>query len=526
MKTVNALIVSIFLSWSTAHLSLLAQTAASAELEVEVHDKATNRMTPSRVYLLDDQGTLQVPEGAVSYEKYQEHHFVTRGHFRLALSPGRYRLRVERGPEYRMWSNTVELAAHQHKLQRVELERWIDMNGQGWWSADLHNHRRIEEMPDLLLAEDLNLAPTLSDWIWEEKAISRPPQTEEAVRQVTPHHVYSVLDKEVERLRHGPGAVDLLALQTPIPFDGNWLFPPSDRFCQLAHDQGGYVDAEKILWRDVAALVALGHVDFAGIVHNHFNRHGVEVDTEGWGMIPKYRPEFNTKAGMPLWAMDVYYKFLNCGFRLPVSAGSASGVKAAPLGYNRVYAKLDTSFSYANWFAALKAGRNFATNGPMLFLKVNSREPGDTLRFPRAATLRIEAEALSDVPLDRLEVLFKGQVVKSIRSHDDGKRLKLRLRLTAQESGWVAARCFEPIGTTIRFAHTSPVYVQVGQDKGVVADDARFFLDWIDREMNFYRTEERFRKPEHRTAMLEFFASARNVYEELARSVPERTEAR
>jgi len=32
------------------------------------------------------------------------------------------------------------------------------------------------------------------------------------------------------------------------------------------------VDAEKIMWRDVAALVALGHVDFAGIVHNHFSR--------------------------------------------------------------------------------------------------------------------------------------------------------------------------------------------------------------------------------------------------------------
>ena len=38
-----------------------------------------------------------------------------------------------------------------------------------------------------------------------------------------------------------------------------------------AHEQGGYVDAEKIVWRDVCALVALDQIDFAGIVHNHFN---------------------------------------------------------------------------------------------------------------------------------------------------------------------------------------------------------------------------------------------------------------
>ena len=48
-------------------------------------------------------------------------------------------------------------------------------------------------------------------------------------------------------------------------------------------------------------------------------------------MILKERPEFNTVAGMPLWAMDVYYRFLNCGFRLPVSGGSASGVMASPV---------------------------------------------------------------------------------------------------------------------------------------------------------------------------------------------------
>src|SRR5207244_11157457 len=123
--------------------------------------------------------------------------------------------------------------------------------------------------------------------------------------------------------------------------------------------QGGWVQARKIMWQEVAALAERGHIDFAGIVHIHCSRQGVETETDSWGMIPKDRPEFNTPAGMPLWAMEVYYRFLNCGFRLPVSAGSASGVMAAPLGYNRIYVKVADAFSYENWFRALKAGRSF-----------------------------------------------------------------------------------------------------------------------------------------------------------------------
>jgi len=67
------------------------------------------------------------------------------------------------------------------------------MNERGWYSADIHNHRNVADMSALLLAEDLNLAPTLSDWIWEDRAVARPPLTTDAIRQVDPNHVYSVL---------------------------------------------------------------------------------------------------------------------------------------------------------------------------------------------------------------------------------------------------------------------------------------------------------------------------------------------
>ena len=470
---------------------------------------------PARYYLRDSAGKLWAPEGAITYSRRDEEHFLARGGFEIRLPPGNYTLQVERGPEHIPVGESIVAREGEEKSLRLSPRRWIGMNRLGWYSGDLHNHRRLEHMPLLLLAEDLNIAPTLTDWIWEDRQNSSPPATGAAIQRVDATHVYSVVDKEVERLKSGPGAVDLVGLRAPIPFDGYLLYPPNDRFAAAAHAQGAWVDAEKIVWRDVAALVALGHIDFAGIVHNHFNRQGVETETDAWGMVPKRQPEYRTPAGMPLWAMEIYYRFLNCGFRLPVSAGSASGVKASPLGYNRVYVKTGGDFSYENWFRALKAGRSFATNGPMLFLSVNGKEPGETLRFDsgRLRRVRVKAEASSVTPLDRLEILSKGKV---IRTASGSGKLRLDFEVEAGETGWIAARAFEKPDRTVRFAHTSPVYIEVAGDRGIVVEDASFFLEWIDREAAFYRDLPGFRDPAHRAAMLAFFDSARKVYAKLA----------
>ncbi len=481
--------------------------AASGRLEVEIRERGSGAVVPARVYLTDREGKLCAPPGAIAYRRREEEHFVSSGRFGLELPAGDYLLRVERGLEYRPEETKVELPAGETRRVTVEIGRWIAMNDLGWYSGDLHNHRKIEEMAALLLAEDLNLAPTLTDWIWEGRPISTPPATDEPIRRVDARHAYSVLDKEIERLRHGPGAVDLVALKRPIPFEGDWLYPPNDIFCRQAHAQGGYVDAEKIMWRDIPALVALGHVDFAGVVHNHFNRHGVEIETEPWGMAPKDQPEHHSARRLALWTLEIYYRFLNCGFRLPASAGSASGVKAAPLGHNRVYVRMGRPFSYEGWFRALKAGASLATNGPVLFLTVNGKGPGAALELPaRGGTVQVRAEARAPAALEPLEIIFQGRVVHS------GGPPAVEFELPVAGSGWVAARVFERGGKTVRFAQTSPVWVRAGSHPGTVAEDARYFALWLRREAEFYRKEARFRSAEHQRAMVELLERSEAIY--------------
>jgi hypothetical protein len=483
----------------------------AGRVRVETRDRATGQIVAARVYLTDLTGAPRTPPDAIAYDKRDEHHFVATGSFELELPSGDYRLVVERGTEYLPASADLAIRSGQTARHTTWLNRWIDMNRRRWYSGDLHNHRRVEEMPVLLQAEDLNLAPTLTDWIWEDRNVATAPKVSNAFRQAGSRHHYSVLDKAVERLEAGPGAVALLGLRSPIPFEGYRLHPPNSVFCARARMEGGYIDAEKIVWRDGAALAALGLVDFVGIVHNHFNRQDVELETDRWGMIPKFRPEFDTVGGMPLWSMEVYYHLLNCRFRLPVSAGSASGVKASPLGYNRVYAKVSGAFSYQRWFAALKAGRSFATNGPMLFLTVDDREPGDVLRVSNTAAVRIRAEALAPRPMERLEIVAGGHIIHTVVAPGTSGRWAVEFDHVFTRDTWVAARAFEPAGPTIRFAHTSPVYVDVGMPASAAAD-AAFFLAWIDREMSLVKAAPGFRQPRHRDEMLAFYQEARDIY--------------
>src|SRR4030095_8612816 len=75
-----------------------------------------------------------------------------------------------------------------------------------------------------------------------------------------------------------------------------------------------------------------------------------------------------------------YYALLNCGFRLRPTAGTANGVHPVPLGFGRVYVHLPDGFGYEAWKRGLDAGRSFVTTGPMLFARVNDRDPGEVFQ--------------------------------------------------------------------------------------------------------------------------------------------------
>jgi hypothetical protein len=70
-------------------------------------------------------------------------------------------------------------------------------------------------------------------------------------------------------------------------------------------------------------------------------------------------------------ATKLWYRLLNCGFRLPISAGmdaTLNLVNSYISGGARVYVRVGPKLSYQGWIEGCRHGRSFATNGSLVEL--------------------------------------------------------------------------------------------------------------------------------------------------------------
>jgi hypothetical protein len=203
-------------------------------------------------------------------------------------------------------------------------------------------------------------------------------------------------------------------------------------------------------------------------------RQGV-LGNEAWGR-PRDQKKLPGPWGNGLWTQEIYYHLLNCGIRIPPSAGSASGVLPNPVGYNRVYVKIEGDPSPQKWFTGLKAGHVFVSNGPLLRVTANGHLPGHVFKSDDDSIfLTPQATREGNDAIERLEVVHNGVV----------KTFPFPEHLTLHESGWFLVRAITTRKDTLRFASTGPFYVELGGHKIAPAqrESARFFIQWREERM-------------------------------------------
>jgi hypothetical protein len=485
--------------WSAILLPALLAAAQAADepatFRGRVLDASTGQALPARIYIQSEDGRWffarsTAPDGsAVEYRKQRgetsvEMHTTLSAHaFSADLPPGSYMVTIERGKEYLPVSRTIRVAPGRAKHGETEflLRRWIDMPSRGWYSGDTHVHRGLEELPNVMLAEDLNVALPLTYWVTQGRtpptagdkttATAEPPRLLEVDRT----HVIWPLNTEYEIFTiagrpHTLGAVFVLNHREPLQPGA----PPVGPIAREARRQGALLDLDKHSWPWSLMLVPVMDVDLFELANNHVWRtefffrqwtlesrpESLQLETDAGGL---------TERGWLDYGFGTYYALLNCGFRLRPTAGTASGVHPVPLGFGRVYVHLPEGFSYDGWIAGLDAGRSFVTTGPMLFAEFNGQPPGHTFRLEQDAkpACRVAGSAESSRPLDRIELLANGEIRSTIRPANartpaGGYRSPFDESLQLDGSAWVAVRCFEqqPDGRQ-RFAHTAPVHIDV-----------------------------------------------------------------
>ena len=360
------------------------------------------------------------------------------GPFDMSLPPGDWEITIRRGVEHTPIEEAFTIKPGQSLQKTYRLQRWVDMPKRGWYSGDAHVHFRMTSDSDArhmmawAQAEDIHVTNVLKmgdiNRTWFEQ------------RGFGPEHRYTEGDfvlvpgQECPRTHEQLGHILCLNTGSMVrDFRRYYLY---DRVFDAVHAQSGltgyaHVEANKFhVHRDLSRNVPAGRVDF------------VEVMQFG---------KLNT---------DLYYEFLNLGFKLTAAAGS-DVPWGGTVGEVRMYARLGGEpFSADAWFNAVKRGRTFVTNGPMIELTVDGALPGDEIVVTGDRSLRVQARVWGDgdrmVPTV-LEVVSQGEVLRRVVPFAaTGSELALDFTVPSGHGLWIAARARCNDGSE---AHTTPVYV-------------------------------------------------------------------
>jgi len=463
--------------------------AQDAVLLGRIVDADSGQVVAARIYVQDANGRWLFPESvggsAIKYEKVRRHmpdsvemHTTLSSHpFRLATRPGPVTITIERGKEYFSLTNRVELKPGKNRLE-FRLKRWVNMAERGWFSGDTHVHRSLDELPNVMLAEDLNVAFPLVYWV--TRAFEAPSAGDKNLGGEIPRGLIRVDDTHViyprnteyeiftvNGKRHTLGAIFFLNHRSPFQLGA----PPIAPVAKLARSEGALLELDKHNWPWSMMLVPVLEVDLFELSNNHVWR--TRFGFRNFGLdAPAYmglRPIGQwTERDWLLYGFRNYYALLNCGFNLRPTAGTASGVHPVPLGFGRVYVHTGRPFSYEKFVAGLDAGRSFVTTGPMLLVEIDGKKAGQAFENVSAgSTARLTGEVLTDHPTGGVEIIRNGEVIhriapQPIREANGSYRVLFEHEVRIEESSWVAVRYLESrAGGRVRFAHSGVFHFRV-----------------------------------------------------------------
>jgi TolB protein len=496
---------------------------------------AGGKSVAARVFVTGAHGLAYAPDNAWmhaddsfdrSERPFEAHYFDSSGASEITVPAGDVEVDVMRGFENHFEQRRVELKADNVAdltVRIVPLIIGVD-EVPNWVSGDVHTHMNYagtyRNTPAHLVeqADAENLAIVENLIVNKEQRVPDiayfSPQLDSAS---TANHL----------LLHGQeyhtsywGHLGLLNLTRNLLLPGYAgypntaaasLYPANANVADMAHEQGavvGYVHPfdsipdpakDASLTAELPADVALGKVDYIEVLG--FSDHKSTA--------------------------EVWYKLLNCGFRLPTAAGTDfMGNYASlrgPVGLNRVYAEVPTGpLRIGPWLAAIKAGRTFATNGPLLRFSLGGQAIGGEVRLEKKQEVKFSAEMSSIVPVDHLQIVCNGKVSRELAVESNRTSGRVDGLIPLEASGWCVLRAFSdkaeyPILDLYPYATTSPVYVSVAGAPVRSAVDAADFVGWVDRLIAGARSSTSWNTEGEKESVLSLLQEARGKYAAMAK---------
>ena len=503
---------------------------AMGRLTIQVVD-SVGKFMPARVFVTGEDGRAYAPDSAWmraddnfvrSERPFEAHYFHTAGNAEITVPAGRVDVEVMRGFEYRVEEKTIRVTAGETAKVTVQL-RPLNLPQQAhshWVSADVHVHMNYggayrdtpKHLVEQAAAENLSI---VEDLIVNKE--QRVPDIAYFSPQSDPASTASALLLHAQEFHTSYwGHLGLLNLSQHFLIPGYAaypntaaasLYPTNADVADMAHQQHavvGYVHPydtfpdpakDATLTHELPVDAALGKVDYVEVLG--FSDH---------------------KSTAAVW-----YRLLNCGFRLPAAAGTDAMANFAslrgPVGLNRVYANVPRGLlDIQSWLSSLKQGHTFATNGPLLGFTLGGRVLGDELRLPAGENkVKFTAWLRSIVPVDHLEVICNGHLARELKLSGDRETVDVDDTISLSQSGWCLLRAWSekaehPVLDLYPYATTSPIYVKVDGSAAKPAEDAAYFIAWIDRMIEDAKSNRDWNTDAEKKSVLDLLNRARRIY--------------
>ena len=479
-------------------------------MNLEVRDASTGRPTPVRLHMSGSRGEYIAPYGHHAvvntnwFEDYgadvvaggRQYAYVS-GEFTSDMPVGDVYVEIFKGFEYEPIRQKVTIRPGQKRLV-LKIKRWKDLRSEGWVTADTHVHFISPQTAWLEgQCEGVNVVNLLaSQW---GRLFTNVGDLTGRVGVVEDDTIVYV---GTENRNHMLGHMSMLGTR------GLPVYP----MCCGGPGESYLGDPDFMMLAEWArenkkkgGVVIRPHFPYCGFTEDPVPILAGLVDALEIGALRG--DDF---------PVQEWYRYLNCGYKVAVAGGTDKMGAYCPLGWLRTYAHLDPNrpFTYRAWAKAVRQGKTFASNGPLLDLRVDGHPIGDELLMKRGGgTLEVAALAESFWPLGLLELVHDGRVVMTEKGGRSGKnRLEVYARVKVEKSGWIAARCSgapsHPGGAVA--AHTSPVYVKVGETRAFSAPAAEHMLGLVEGGMEYLqKLSTAFDEPS-RKRMIKLFKEAKS----------------
>lgn len=362
--------------------------------------------------------------------------YQTSGDFSIKLTPGKWRIGLEHGSEFLPISENFTVPENSGEITKTyTFKRWIDLPARGWYSGDVHVHHPTDkpEYKDYLLhmgkAEDVHIINMLE----------------------MGHHLGT--DFKVD----GFGKQFRKCMENYCLISGQ-----EDPRTEIGHIIGLNInkqvrDTSKYYYYDLV-FKKLRLQPGAIIGYAHFAWKGFDQGFP-WHITTNEIDFVELLQFLRLNTPD-YYDYLNLGFKITAAAGS-DFPWASTIGDVRTFVYTGKKFSIDNWFAALKAGNTFVSNGPAIFFKAGGKLPGTIINSKGPAKSRLTVTALSNAAIgiiERVAIYNNEGLVKEVANPEKLDSISIDVTKAITKSQWIAAVVYCENGAV---AHTTPVYFVV-----------------------------------------------------------------